>query len=335
MLLSLPNELILEVVENFDDTNDIFYLLMTNKHLSELAQPALIKAGEELQDSAALCQLPLLHYAAFTDHFPSAKLALKLDPTCLHKYIDRDGTALHVAIFEGHEDMAEFLLDQGADPNAVNPHALPGVAAHTPLHLALSTLPDALIFQASPVVHGGLVTLLLRRGADPNIPASDGMNSLLEAVNLRLPTVVTEILSTGRININSRNSTGSTALHLAVARAEGASLKEAELLVVHGIDVNATNDRGQTALFECRTQSSTELLLQSGANIGVIDGAGRTVLHYLADSRYFEHSALLVDQILSTGGAIDIGLRDMYHRSALDYATTRGNEALMKVFGDL
>lgn len=329
MLLSLPNELILDIAENFTDTSDVFSLLMTNKRLSNLLQPVLVKASKKILDSAAESYLPLLHYAAQENNLTVAKLALKLDPDCLNKYIDPDGTALHVAAFEGFASVVKFLLDQGADPNAADPFWSPGFPLDTPLHLAISNLAEVQIFSAFPTVDEGVVTLLLWHGADPNARNENGMNSLLHAARFDLPKIVTAILDTGKIDINSRTVTGSTALHIAVGRTVHGLVPE--LLLACGIDVNATNDRGQTALFKSPTESVAALLLEWGATVGVVDYLNRTVLHYLADCTYLADPVGIVRRILRAGGPIDVSLRDINHRSALDYATDRGNEELMTV----
>lgn len=323
MFLSLPNELILEVVENFTDTTDVFYLLMTNRHLSTLLQPVLIKASEKIIASAEETDLPLLHYAALFNNRSFAKLALKLDPGCLNQYTDRDGTPIHLAVFEGYESMVEFLLDRGADPNGVDPNAPPGTSPITPLHLALENIADVEIFEAHSKVDEGVMTLLLRRGADPNVVNENGMNALLHAARLGLPSIVAAILDTGRMDIDSRSITGSTALHIAVGRSEPSGVPE--LLLARGIDVNATNSFGQTALFHARRPSDTALLLKYGASAGVVDHSRRTVLHYLAHCLDAPHSLSNAKQILAAGGATDVGLRDINHRTAMDIAKDRGN----------
>lgn len=274
MLLSLPNELLLEVVENFANTTDVFYLLMTSKHLSNLLKPILVKAANKKVDSAAAVGLPLLHFAALHDDRTAAKLAIRNAPNCVNNFISDEGTALHIAVFEGLESMVEFLLAQGADPNIVNPNAGTGVPIDTPLQVALANvieIHDAVIIETIPMVSEGIVRLLLQRGANPNTFSHSGLNALLQAAHLGLPRVVSAILETHQIDIDSRCSTGATALHIAVIRAAGeGSFQAAELLLARGIDVNATDTHGNTALDYSPNARVTALLRRYGATGGLI-----------------------------------------------------------------
>ena len=61
-----------------------------------------------------------------------------------------DMTALMLALIKRHEEIALFLLTQGADPN-------PADAGYTALHLASAT------------GHFAVAETLLERGADPNL----------------------------------------------------------------------------------------------------------------------------------------------------------------------
>lgn len=336
MVLSLPNELILDVVENFTDTTDVYYLMMTCKHLSNVLQPVIEKASKRIQDSAAGSYLPLLHLAAARNERSTAKLALKLDPGCLNRFVSPEGTALHLAVFEGFESMVEFLLNQGADPNPVDPNPHTGAAPDTPLHVALANaieIEDVFIVQTVPMINEGITRLLVQRGANPNALDSQGMNALLHAARLGMPSIIAAILDTGLIDINSRSPMGRTALHIAVTGSGGTagSLQVAELLLERGIDVDARDVHHEPALFEARTEDMTALLLKYGATIGMIDRSHRTVLHYLADYPSHIKSAAIATLILNTGGAIDVGLKDFNNKSALYYALARNNFDLIMI----
>jgi ankyrin repeat protein len=90
---------------------------------------------------------------------------LKADP-CLARATEADGTTpLHCAAWKGHVEVAEILLNAGADLNAVNQDAHYG---GTPLHAA---------------AHGNqkpVVELLIRRGAALDVVSCNGRTPLQE-----------------------------------------------------------------------------------------------------------------------------------------------------------
>lgn len=94
-----------------------------------------------------------------------AAALLKADPS-LARVTEADGTTpLHCAAWKGHVDVAELLLDAGADVNALNHDAHYG---GTPLHAA---------------AHGNqksVVELLIRRGAVLDVVSCNGRTPLQE-----------------------------------------------------------------------------------------------------------------------------------------------------------
>jgi ankyrin repeat protein len=90
---------------------------------------------------------------------------LKADPS-LARTAEADGTTpLHCAAWKGHVEVAELLLDAGAEVNALNQDAHYG---GTPLHAA---------------AHGNqkpVVELLIRRGAALDVVSCNGRTPLQE-----------------------------------------------------------------------------------------------------------------------------------------------------------
>lgn len=212
---------------------------------------------------------------------------------------ETEASALMVAIDSGHEEMAIFLLNNGADPELVDTGrtALHSAVQHQMHTLAKALLdhganPNAQLTRNMPVfsrvilIDNGLsvdklgatpfflaagyndlemIDILVDGGADPFINSNDGTTPLMVAAgadfvegqdkyNRRwfedniealqeaaLPAVI-KCLELG-IDINAKNQRNQTALHGAVYLA-GEDLLS--YLVNQGADIDAINNRGQT-----------------------------------------------------------------------------------------
>lgn len=139
---------------------------------------------------------------------------------------DRNGRiSLHHAALEGHEDVVELLLENGAEVDA------PETDGMTALHWAA--------FRGSVEV----VDILLDYKADITIEALSGLPLHWAAGNGQ-KKVVEALLANGA-GVDSRNENGATALHWA-AQAEHA--ETVRVLLASGADANAVEDDGATAL---------------------------------------------------------------------------------------
>jgi uncharacterized protein len=235
--------------------------------------------------------------------------------------IDSDGVSvLHVATLRGHVALAEFLLDQGADPNVNGPgytalhwaagtwenymtrdyrrlesgewSALGGIPTREgklrlikallakgaqvnprltkppPLfgaHLSLAggrLLGGGSVVGATPLLiaaHAGeveIMRLLIAHGADPLVTTNDGTTPLMMAAGLG--TAEDETL----IPVSSR-------------------LAAATLCVELGMDVNATNEAGNTALHATAflgLDNVARFLLDKGAHVNQKNKKGETPL---------------------------------------------------------
>lgn len=149
-----------------------------------------------------------------------------------------NNTALHVAVKEGRHEVAQVLLEAGADPNAKN-------SRHDrPLHAA-ARRGDAPLCQA-----------LLDHGADPNAKCSKtywGGSPLHWAAN----EATTDTLLRGGANPNLGDARGRTPMS---SEAPGAAARFHSLLNA-GADINARDKEGNTPIDLAKGE--TKLYLQS------------------------------------------------------------------------
>jgi hypothetical protein len=101
-------------------------------------------------------------------------------------------------------------------------------------------------------------------------------------------TAFKNLLDTRDIDINATNDGGDTLLHLAAD-----SKEMAEILIDKGANVNTRNNAGETSLHQIITDTtSMDLLLKHGADINATDNEGNTPLHTILN-RYNAEDELI------------------------------------------
>lgn len=111
----------------------------------------------------------------------------------------------------------------------------------------------------------------------------------------------------------------SKAVVLQAARSGDAELKA---LLSRGVNINATDDDGETALMEAadsRNVETVRVLIANGANVNAADEDGETALMIAADDGRLE-----IVQLLLQAGA-NVNARDDDGESALDKAVDEGH----------
>lgn len=216
-------------------------------------------------------------------------------------------TALHLAILNGHFDTAGMLAEKGADPNIADVTGMAALYAAVDMSTlgeiygrpgrkstdklsAVDLLPILLAHGANP--NAALKSPTLTRAHTPGEPSlGEGTTPLMRAAKNGDIAAMRVLMAHGA-DASLKQKNGTTALMLAsgVGRGNGVFAKdyatEAELLaavkylVESGVDVNAANDAGQTALHIAAQASDgiVKYLAEHGANLDAKDKQGRTPL---------------------------------------------------------
>jgi uncharacterized protein len=221
---------------------------------------------------------------------------------------DPDGVSpLLVAIMNANWDLARQLIVAGADVNQWD------IYGETPLFLAVDLRNRIDGGRASidpPNANSGLsiVTLLLERGADPNIQL------FFKPANMR----------------GSTNTRGSTPL---IRAANNGDLEVVKLLLAHGADATLYMADRQTPIHavlagraaESQALELIRVLQKAGTDANVValvnhqeEVRGGTALHFAVRKRYKEVIKLLASY------DIDVNAIDQDGLTALDYTQSRG-----------
>ncbi|KAG6889323.1 hypothetical protein C0992_005649 [Termitomyces sp. T32_za158] len=177
------------------------------------------------------------------------------------KATDRDDqniTALHWAAINAHLSACKYLLEQGAEVDALG-----GDLVATPMQWAAR---NGYLY---------VIQLLIAHNADPTIADSQGYNSL-HLVTHSSSIMPLLYLLHQPINVDSRDSQGHTSLMWAAYQGDGLSV---ELLLKHGADPNTRDDAGLTPLHWAVVRGNRMIirkLVEKGADLMAKDGEDRT-----------------------------------------------------------
>jgi uncharacterized protein len=249
-----------------------------------------------------------LLFAARDGNLEIAKILVDLKAD-LEKPAANGTTALIDAIVNNHIELAMFLLDKGANPNASD-----NFYKRTPLFAAIEARNLDYAHDSAPPTPDAkdpldLIKALLAKGADTNTRANtipvrgfmqvsanwanfDGQSPFLRAALAGDITVMRLLLEHGADpNINTND--GATPLAAAAgvnwvigqtySHSDAEFLEAAKLCIEKGNDVNAANSQGFTAMIGAANRGFDEmikLLASHGAKLDVKDKQGRTPMSF-------------------------------------------------------
>ena len=295
-------------------TSNVLSLVDTT--LDEQGHPVAPRRRRAPGGNSAMGGMTALHFAARDGHL-DAVAALVDSGADVNQVSGGDGsTPIVFATGSGHYTLAKYLLDAGADPNITNLDGLGPLHATVHMRYApVSWAPNPLTDQ-EVVGSLDLIQALLDRGADPNArlarklwfsPSSHdrswtnhaggtpfwraAMSSDVGAMRLLVeagadPKIATVDGTTPLMVAAGIGWTGNFSQN-----APDSFLAAVQYCVELGIDVNATDAEGMTALHGAASRGDSEMvryLMEQGARLDVINTDGDSAADMaFGPSRFF------------------------------------------------
>jgi ankyrin repeat protein len=206
-------------------------------------------------------------------------------------------TVLMFACEQGHLDLANFLLESGADIHQVNTNVFRGKTA---------------LMGAAGAGQAEVVKLLLAHHADVNAAGADKETALFKAAYYGRAEVASILLENGA-DIYARDSRRNTPLLHAASRGHAGVV---ELLLDRGADVNAQNQQDWNALMQACTVGHLETAKLLVARKSEVNLSGKEAGAMPLMLACWKDSVALVNLLLQSGA--DVHWQDIEGQTAFE-----------------
>jgi ankyrin repeat protein len=173
-------------------------------------------------------------------------------------------TALHAAILSGNEAAVRVLLAHGAGPSARVQKATPTLRGSEEYHFHQAFVGATPFWLAARFSQPNVMQILLEYGADPlfvhdvSYPAGNSARQFVESEGAITALMAAVGMGGGRFSGFYRPAPN---------EAESVMLEAVRIAVEAGVDVNATDAAGRTAVDAPRYESVVAFLVGSGASV--------------------------------------------------------------------
>jgi ankyrin repeat protein len=216
-------------------------------------------------------------------------------------------TALMMAALSGFEEVAELLIERGANIEARD-------------ELGRTALTFAILGRNKKAVE-----LLIKKGADTQIQIASGITALMQAATMGNAEITAILLNENNANINAKDNNGVTALLYA---AEMGHEEIVELLIERGADIEARDRLGKTALMYAASgghEKIAKLLIKKGKNIQAQNNNGFTALMQAVEKGHKK----IVELLLKNGANIEA--ISASGSTALSIASVKGHKDIVEL----
>ncbi len=335
------------LIDNGDNTNitdrngDSLICVFAKRGKADLVK-LFLDRGESVESKSSEGKT-LFFLAAMYGHVDVLRLLIEAGA---NKHIQcglGEESGLHVATFNKHLAVVQFLVGQGLDPKATSKWG------QTPYMIALEkkameiaayfeSIQADIITPGRPATallmgaaEGGnlpLVSVLLDKGVDIESKGDYGEAPLTRAAAWGRLDLVKHLLERGA-NKDAKDEFGGTCLHKAASMGNTAVV---EFLIGIGLSVNAQENFGHTPLFSAAATDkleTLEYLLGHGADAKVLDHDGLNVALFSARQN---NNPKTLEFLASKG--IDLGIKDRYGNAILSIAAAAGKVQVVQYLLD-